>query len=130
MTQPCKADVSPQSTFKLSANENPFGPSPKAVQAMQAVLPTLGRYPPRTDAQLKAELSRVHGVRAEHFVTGNGGCDVLRLAAQAYLGETFSVLVCPPTFPVYARTAQQVGANVVEVPLDPETFSVRPDSPA
>ena len=72
MTQTQQAETSPQ-TFKLSANENPFGPSPKAVQAVQAALPTLGLYPPRTDAQLKTELSSLHGLSAEHFVTGTAG---------------------------------------------------------
>lgn len=126
MTHP-PAAPSPR-VFKLSANENPFGPSPKAVQAMQAALPTLGLYPPQTDAQLKAELSRLHGLSDEHFVTGNGGCDVLRLAALAYLGEGVSAVVTPPTFPVYERTASQVRAEIVAAPLNPETFAVRPDA--
>ena len=127
MTQTHKAEATPRA-FKLSANENPFGPSPKAVQAMQAALPTLGLYPPQTDAQLKAELSKLHGLSDEHFITGNGGCDVLRLAALAYLGEGVSAIVTPPTFPVYKRTANQVGAKIVEALLDPKTFTVRPDA--
>ena len=114
--------------FKLSANENPFGPSPKAVQAMKAALPTLGLYPPKTDAHLRADLANLHGLSAEHFVVGNGGCDVLRLAALAYLGGGASAVITPPTFPVYARTAEQVGASIGEVPLDVETFAVRPDA--
>ena len=112
---------------KLSANENPFGPSPKALAAMQASLPTLGLYPPSTDAALKEALAQAHGLDPEHFVTANGGCDVLKLAALSYLDKDSSILIFKPTFPIYALTAGQVGAEIIDAPLDSE-FAFEPEA--
>lgn len=113
---------------KLSANENPFGPSPKAQAAMQAAVPGLGVYPPSSDAALKTKLAELHGVAPGQVVTANGGCDVLRLAALAYLQKGGSVVISNPAFPVYARTAEQAGAEVIDAPLDSETFAFRPEA--
>lgn len=133
MSQPYLADVSPVEgiegpPFKLSANENPFGPSPLAMAAMQAAVPTLGLYPPSTDKALREKLAQLHGLTPAQFVTANSGCDVLRLVALAYLNQDSSIVICSPTFPVYERTARQVGATVIDVPLDLETFTYRPEA--
>ncbi len=138
MSQAYKTNVSPEEAvgskraatmFKMSANENPFGPSPKAMQALQETVPTLGLYPPSTDANLKEKLASVHqsDLNAEHFVTANSGCDVLRLVSLAYLDASSSIVISKPAFPVYERTAQQMGAEVIDAALDAESFAFRPE---
>lgn len=137
MSQTYQPNVSPEEVvgtakaaqmFKMSANENPFGPSPKAMQAMQETVPTLGLYPPSTDAKLKSKLAEVHDLPTENFVTANSGCDVLRLVSLAYLTEHSSIVISKPAFPVYERTAKQVGADVIDASLDAKTFAFRPEA--
>lgn len=116
--------------YKMSANENPFGPSAKALAAMQGLLPELGLYPPYSDASLREKLAEVHGrgLRHDNFVLSNGGSDALHLAAMAYLNEKSTILQCPPAFPVYERTAKQQGASIINVALEPETFAYDPEA--
>ena len=59
----------------------------------------------------------------DHFVTGNGGCDVLSMMAASLLGEGNECIICRPTFPVYEITARRVGANIVYADLDPDHFT-------
>ena len=127
---------------KMSSNENPLGCSPVVAAAVQAVAFGLGDYPPYTDDKLRQGLAELHGrgLTPDHFVTGNGGCDVLELIARALLSSEdeasssgvaspgAEVILCPPTFPIYALTASQAGAQLVEVPLQPDTFEYRVDA--
>ena len=150
MSQAYKPNQSPEEAvgkdraahiFKMSANENPLGPSPKAMKAMVEAIPTLGRYPPKSDISLREKLAAVHGrgLSPDNFIVGNSGCDILRLSALANLNEHSSILQCPPAFPLYHRTATQQGALVIDVPLDKDSFSyqlevikaaLRPDTKA
>lgn len=116
--------------YKMSANENPFGPSPRATEAMQASLSQLGLYPPYSDIALREKLAAVHGrgLTADNFVLSNGGSEALHLTAMAYLDAQSSILQCPPAFPVYERTAKQQGAGIINVPLDSETFAYYPEA--
>ena len=135
MSQAYQNNVSPQEAVgaarasqmvKLSANENPFGASPRALAAVRNALPELGLYPDGVDTRLKMALARLHGLNAEHFVTANGGCDVLRLVASAYLQKDSSIVVCRPTFPIYERTAGQFGAEIIDAPLNAD-FAPQPE---
>lgn len=113
---------------KLSANENPFGPSPRAMQVMQENIAKLGMYPPRDDKKFRQALASLHQLAPENFVTGNGGCDILRVIALAYLDAASSIVINKPAFPVYARSAKQAGATIIDAGLDPDTFLFRPEA--
>jgi histidinol-phosphate aminotransferase len=121
---------SADAVYKMSSNENPLGCSPAAAAAVQAAAAGLGDYPPFTDDKLRAALADLHGrgLTPDHFVTGNGGCDVLELIARSLLSPGDEVIICPPTFPVYAVTAKAEGASVVHVDLAPGTFAYRVDA--
>jgi histidinol-phosphate aminotransferase len=110
--------------IKLASNESPFGPSPKAVAAMQQALADLHRYPPSGDESLREALAHHlgHGLRADNFVTGNSGCDVLNMVSLSLLNPGEGGVICRPTFPVYEMTARRVGAAVTYVDLNPEDF--------
>jgi histidinol-phosphate aminotransferase len=110
--------------IKLASNESPFGPSPKAVAAMQQALAGLNRYPPAGDESLRQALAR-HlggGMQADNFVTGNSGCDVLNMVSLALLNPGEGCVICRPTFPVYDITARRAGAEVTYVDLNPTHF--------
>lgn len=108
---------------KLASNESPLGPSPRAIAAMQQAAAGLNRYPPMGDEALRQALANLHGLPPEHFVTGNGGCDILNMLATAFLDSGSEAIICRPTFPVYDHTARRTGASVVYVDLDPDTFA-------
>jgi histidinol-phosphate aminotransferase len=112
--------------IKLASNESPLGPSPLAVEAIQQAAAGLNRYPPMGDEALRAALAEEIGrdLTPDHFVTGNGGCDVLSMMAASLLSEGNECIICRPTFPVYEITAQRVGANIVYADLDPNHFTV------
>ena len=115
--------------FKLSSNENPLGPSPAVIEAIQKNAATLGEYPPTVDDRLRETLVGLHGrnLSPDHFVVGNSGCDILDLIGRAYLNGEVECIICPPTFPVYQLTAQQQGAMIIEVPLEPRRFGYQLD---
>ncbi len=108
-----------ETVYKMSSNENPLGCSASVAAAVQAAAAGLGDYPPYTDEKLRDALSEFHGrgLTRDHFITGNGGSDVLEMAARTLITPGDEVIICPPTFPIYELTAKNAGATIVEVPL-------------
>jgi histidinol-phosphate aminotransferase len=115
---------------KIGSNENPLGPSPRAVEAMQQAVPRLHRYPPMTDERLRGAIaaSLGNGVTPDHVVTGNGACDVLSMIADGFLGADDECVICRPTFPVYEFLAKRNGATVVHADLDDRDFAFNVES--
>lgn len=111
---------------KLSSNENPLGPSPKAVAAIQAHLAELNEYGYRTDDKLREALSAhfQHQISPEQFVTTNGGVEFLELVARSFLGPGLECIYSNPTFYVYEVFAKLNGAKAVNVPLLQGSFDV------
>ena len=121
--------------IKLASNENPLGASPKAVAAMQAALPEVGRYPDGNGFELKAAISRKYGIAQDHIVLGNGSNDVLEMAARAFLAAGASAVYSQHAFAVYPLATQATGAEGIEVParefghdLDAMATAIRADT--
>jgi histidinol-phosphate aminotransferase len=112
---------------KLSSNEYPLGPVPRAVEAMAAVLPHLNRYPDGSVHALKGRLSAHWGVDERFLAITNGSNELLRLIAQAVLRPGDEVVYAWPSFVVYPLVTRMFGANAVAVPL---TADARHDLPA
>lgn len=104
---------------KLSSNENPYGPFPRAMQAMQAVLPHLNRYPDGSSGALRGRLAERLGVAEECLVVTNGSNELIRLISQAVLRPGDEIVFAWPSFVVYAMVAGLFGATAVKVPLAP-----------
>lgn len=102
---------------KLSSNENPYGPVPKALEAMSAVLSRLNVYPDGAVRALKERLGAHLGVDSGHVVVGNGSNELLRLIAQSALRPGDEVVFAWPSFVVYPMVTQLMGATAVKVPL-------------
>ena len=99
---------------KLASNENPRGISPKALAAVKAALPELGRYPDGYD--LTRALSDRLGVAMQQIVLGNGSNDVLEFAGMAFLAPGCSAVYSQHAFAVYPLATQARGAESIVVP--------------
>lgn len=122
------ASQSSSAPIDLSANENPLGPSPRALAALAAALPTTHRYPDRQAATLRRELARQLGGSAGQILLGNGSCEILDLAARAFLAPGEAAIIAPPCFPAYRSAVRRAHGRLVEVPLlASEHFAYRLD---
>jgi histidinol-phosphate aminotransferase len=102
--------------IKLASNENPLGPSPKALEAIAKALPDLALYPDGGGFALKEVICRKFGVSAAQIILGNGSNDVLELAARTFLTAGTSAVYSQHAFAVYPLATQAVGATGIEVP--------------
>ncbi len=104
-------------SVKLASNENPLGPSPKALAALQAALPEMHRYPDGPGYTLCRALARHWEVSPEMLVLGNGSNELLELVGRAFLVPGDEVVYAEQAFVVYDMVAQMCGATKVRVPL-------------
>lgn len=102
--------------LKLSSNENPHGPSPKAVAAFRAAAGTLHRYPPTDHRALREAIGAAHRLDPGRIVCGVGSDEVLQMVAQAYAGPGDEAIVTAHGFSMYPILARMVGATPVTVP--------------
>jgi histidinol-phosphate aminotransferase len=101
---------------KLASNENPFGPSPLAVIAANAVIPHMARYPESSGHRLVARLAHRHGVAPACITLGNGSNDVLDLIARVFLTPEHEAIFSQHAFAVYPISVQAVGARAQVAP--------------
>jgi len=101
--------------IKLSANENPLGTSPAALEARaHAAAPAL--YPDPDSNALRAALGALHGLPTDRIVMGTGSDELLHLAAQAYAGPGDEIIYVRYGFSVYEIAARRCGATPVVAP--------------
>jgi histidinol-phosphate aminotransferase len=103
---------------KLASNETPFAPHPQVLEAIEAQLRTLNRYPDPEKAVLRRRLSERTGVPAARVAIGNGSCELLLAAAEAMLEPGAEVVYAWPSFSIYPHLAAMSGARAVTVPLN------------
>jgi histidinol-phosphate aminotransferase len=104
-------------SVKLASNENPLGPSPRAVAAMVEALSGVHRYPDGGGYALRQALSRHWDIPPDCFVLGNGSNELLTLVGRIFLGAGDEVLYARQAFVVYDMVAQMSGATKIAVPL-------------
>jgi len=109
-------DLDPASIVKLASNENPLGPSPKALEAIRSELAELTRYPDGNGFELKSRLAARCGVQINQVTLGNGSNDILDLVARAYLAPGLNAVFSQYAFAVYPISTQAVGAQGRVVP--------------
>lgn len=109
-------DLDPASIVKLASNENPLGPSPKALEAIRSELSELTRYPDGNGFELKSRLAARCGVQINQVTLGNGSNDILDLVARAYLAPGLNAVFSQYAFAVYPISTQAVGAQGKVVP--------------
>ena len=102
--------------LKMASNENPLGPSPKALAAIRGALGELNYYPDSNGFDLKAVLARKIALAPDNLVLGNGSNDVLELVARAFLTASDSAVYTQHAFMVYPLVVQAIGARHIVVP--------------
>lgn len=102
--------------IKLASNENPFGPSPRALAAMHKALPGVNLYPDGNAYYLKQKLAAKLGVANNNLILGNGSNELIEFVGHALLGPGTEVVVSQYCFAVYPIVTHMFGANLVTVP--------------
>jgi len=122
-------------SIKIASNENPVGPSPKAIEAIRNSLEALNRYPDGNVTILKDKLAAHLGVKPSNLVIGNGSNELLELALRTYLKPGGSVVFSEHAFVVYQLVTQAAGGRGIAVPMKGFTHdleamirAIRPDT--
>lgn len=102
---------------RLSSNENPSGPSPRALRAMTDAYSLAWRYPDEYADMLVEKLAKLHDVSTNQISLGNGSGEILKLAATAFTDNQRKAVVADPTFEALGRHATTAHAQVVKVSL-------------
>lgn len=109
--------LDPATIIKLASNENPFGPSPLALEAARKALAQAELYPDGGCVVLRQKLAKKLGLPAEQVIVGNGSNELLELVGHVFLGAGDEVVMGNPSFIVYKLVTLLFGATPVEVPL-------------
>lgn len=109
---------------KLSSNENPFGPSDKAVEAFRRASHELHRYPNTHHTPLRTAIAEQHGLDADRIICGVGSDEILAFLCQAYAGVGDEVVYTEHGFSMYKISALAAGATPVEVGETDRTVDV------
>ena len=107
----------PDIKARLSANENPFGPSPKAKKAIQDAITDSYRYPFMFSRELITKIAEFEGVQASQIIMGAGSSPLLLAAALYFSKEGGSIITGDPSYQDLPEKAAQFKANIVRVPL-------------
>jgi histidinol-phosphate aminotransferase len=108
--------VDPGTIIKLASNENPLGPSPKALQAMGAALGTAHLYPDGSGFYLRKAIAAKLGVAPENVILGNGSNEVIEFLGHAFLNPGDDVVTCQYAFIVYKLLATAFSVRTIETP--------------
>jgi len=109
---------------KMASNENPFGPSPKAVEAMQAVLAESNFYPDNDAIELRQRLAEHHNVLPEQIVPTAGSTALLGIIARTLLSPGLNAITSERSFIVYPIATQAAGGQLIQVPMRNNGFDL------
>lgn len=112
-----KRQLGLKEVFKLASNENPFGPSPKALLAMKKSLSGVNRYPDAQGFYLKKRLAGYFGLAAENFVLGNGSDELIDVLIKTFVAPDENIVTSDTTFLEYEIIAQVNGRKIKKAPL-------------
>lgn len=102
--------------IKLASNENPFGPSPLAIEAMKAAAPDINYYPDTNVTELVARLAEIHELEPNQIMATAGSTTFLEIIARTLLGPGLNAVTSKLSFIVYPIVTNAIGARLIEVP--------------
>ena len=111
--------------IKLASNENPLGPSPRALEAIQRHLSGVHRYPDAAAVVLREALSSRFGVPVSELVQGHGSNELIELVMRTFCTPEHHVVFADPAFVVYRMAAMAQGVPFTAVPLSGQTHDLR-----
>jgi histidinol-phosphate aminotransferase len=112
-----KSNSEPSSWVRIDSNENPYGPSEKALTAIRDSLASSCRYD-RTSDELHSVLCSLHQVPSSMVESGFGSSEIIKMAVEAFLRSGKSLIVAHPTYEAPSRCAEAYGSDVVRIPLN------------
>ena len=107
--------------IKLDSNENPFGPSPLAIEAMQSALAGAHLYPDDECAELRRKLAGYHAVPREQVLVTSGSTEMLALLCQTLLAPGLNAVTSERSFIIYGMAVHAAGAQLIQVPMRKHT---------
>jgi len=111
--------ASPGNVIRLNRNENAYGPSPRAIEAIhETAASDANRYPDVEAEELRRRIAAYHRIRPEQVVLGCGSGHLLSLAIDLFAGPSRVVAAARPTFELLGGCAQRLGATVLGVSLN------------
>ena len=108
--------VDPSAIVKLASNENPLGPSPKAVEAMRAALENAHLYPDGSGFYLCNAIAAKLGLNPRSVILGNGSNEVIEFLGHAFLHPGDDVITCEYAFIIYKLLAAAFSVRAIETP--------------
>jgi histidinol-phosphate aminotransferase len=109
-------DGQPQ-LIKLDSNENPFGPSPRAIEAMQSMLGAANFYPDDDCAELRRHLAAYHAVSTQQVLVTAGSTEMLALLCQTMLAPGLNAVTSERSFIIYDMAVRAAGARLIQAPM-------------
>ena len=103
--------------IKLASNENPLGPSKKAISAANKIIQSINRYPDSKSIDLKSAILKnisKRNISVNNIIIGNGSNEILELVARKYLNDNSEVLFCKHSFLVYKIISNTMKAKIIE----------------
>jgi histidinol-phosphate aminotransferase len=123
-SQPARRVVEQRSLIKLDSNENPFGPSPRALDAMRGALSASNFYPDDDCGALRLRLAAHHCLLPEQVLVTAGSTAMLSLLCQILLGPGLNAVTSERSFIVYSMAVHATGARLIEAPMRADTFDL------
>ncbi len=108
--------LNPEDIIKLASNENPLGPSPKAIEAMKEAAEGVHIYPDGGGYKLRTAIAEKFGLGRENIILGNGSNEIIELIGHGFLNPGDNVIAAEHAFVVYKLMATLFGAETIEVP--------------
>ena len=109
--------AAPEGAIHLNFNENPYGPSPKALEALATCGTLASRYPDGLYLRMRDALAQIHGVQRENIILGCGSTEILCIADEAFLGPGRNLVVAAPTYEAVVEYVNAAHGEVVKIPL-------------
>jgi histidinol-phosphate aminotransferase len=110
--------------IKLASNENPLGPSPRAVHAMAQKIGETNLYPDDNCFYLKKKMSEKFGMPTENIIIGSGSVELIELIFKAYVNPGDEIIMSDPSFIMYRIACQIFGGNRIAIPLDDYSHNI------
>ena len=110
--------------IKLDSNENPFGPSPRAIAAMQSAVGAANFYPDDNCLELRARLAAHHAATVDQVLVTAGSTEMLSLLCQTMLSPGLNAVTSERSFIIYRMLVQATGARLLETPMREDTFDL------
>ncbi len=110
--------------IKMASNENPFGPSPLAIEAMRAAATQVNWYPDVDNSDLRAALADRHGVDPTNVLVTCGSSQMLHIVARSILAPGMNAITADRSFIVYPIVCMAVGADLLRIPMKENGFDL------